>query len=186
MNRHSMRLYGDRHVDVWLLCWTNQQETGMHDHDVSSGAVQVVEGNLVEDRLQLGDDGLRETSTPVPGGSAFDFGQSRIHRVRHPEGESPAISIHAYSPPLNRMGYYDADPFGAFRRTSVSYTKELTPAPVSELRPRREDVAAKRDASRNALEQIVRALGYPAEWAEELERREFESGRLWRSAGEMS
>lgn len=180
--RHSVQLYRDLHVDVWLLCWTNQQETGFHDHDISSGAVRVVEGSLVEDRLELCEQGLHETSTQRPSGTAFDFGSSRIHRVRHPEGEPPAISIHAYSPPLWRMGYYDTDPFGEFRRTSVSYAEELTSAPITQLESRRPTTAEGRQASRQALEQIVLALGYPIEWAAELERREFEAGRLWRAA----
>ena len=39
-------LYRDAHVDVWLLCWTPENDTGWHDHDISSGAVAVVEGEL--------------------------------------------------------------------------------------------------------------------------------------------
>jgi len=185
LHRHSVQLYRDLHVDVWLICWTNQQETGFHDHDISSGAVRVVEGDLVEDRFELGERGFTEVSASRPAGSLFDFGSSRIHRVRHPEGEPPAISIHAYSPPLWRMGYYDTDPFGALRRTSVSYAEELTPAPaaIAELRPRQ----ATRDhdaraASLEALERMLQSLGYPPGWAIDLERREYARGRLWRSA----
>lgn len=150
-HRHSVQLHRDLHVDVWLLCWTNQQETGFHDHDISSGAVRVVEGDLVEDRLELGEHGLSEISTRRPRGAAFDFGSSRIHRVRHPEGESPAISIHAYSPPLWRMGYYDIDPFGEFRRTSVSYAEELASAPVAALPPGRPETAQRRVGSRSLV-----------------------------------
>jgi hypothetical protein len=181
-HRHSVQLYRDLSVDVWLLCWSNQQETGFHDHDVSSGAVRVVDGNLVEDRLEAGAQGLKEVSTARPAGSAFDFGSTLIHRVRHPEGETPAISIHAYSPPLWRMGHYATDDSGALGRTSVSYAEELSPAPVTRLKPRGPATAEQRETSRKALEQIVGALGYPVEWAAELERREFEAGRVWRAA----
>lgn len=187
--RHSVQLYRDLHVDIWLLCWTNQQETGFHDHDISSGAVRVVEGNLVEDRFELGGSGLTEISTTRPTGSLFDFGSSHIHRVRHPEGEPPAISIHAYSPPLWRMGYYDTDPFGALRRTSVSYAEELAPAPatIAALGPGRttRDRNA-RAASLEALERMLQSLGYPPEWAVALERREYARGRVWRAAPERS
>ncbi len=37
--RHYVSLHRDTHVDVWLLCWTPQNDTGWHDHDISSGAV---------------------------------------------------------------------------------------------------------------------------------------------------
>lgn len=39
--RHFVSLYRDTTVDVWLLCWNIVDDTGWHDHDVSSGAVAV-------------------------------------------------------------------------------------------------------------------------------------------------
>ncbi|MFC7593170.1 hypothetical protein ACFQYP_62830 [Nonomuraea antimicrobica] len=42
--RHYASLYRDAYVDVWLLCWRPEDDTGWHDHDISSGAVHVVEG----------------------------------------------------------------------------------------------------------------------------------------------
>ena len=53
-------LHRDAHVDLWLLCWTPENDTGWHDHDVSSGAVAVVSGELVENNLTLAS-GARET-----------------------------------------------------------------------------------------------------------------------------
>jgi len=38
-----------------------------------------------------------------------------------------SVSIHAYSPPLWRLGQYTVDGSGALRRTSVSYAEELRP-----------------------------------------------------------
>jgi hypothetical protein len=35
--------------------------------------------------------------------------------------------VHAYSPPLWRMGQYAVSPYGVLRRTSVSYADELRP-----------------------------------------------------------
>lgn len=46
--RHYASLYRDEFVDVWLLCWTRENDTGWHDHDLSSGAVRVVQGVLTE------------------------------------------------------------------------------------------------------------------------------------------
>jgi hypothetical protein len=37
-------------VDVWLLCWTPENDTGWHEHDISSGTVAVVSGELVRAR----------------------------------------------------------------------------------------------------------------------------------------
>jgi hypothetical protein len=117
-------LYRDVHLDIWLIAWLNQQDTGFHDHDVSSGAVYVADGELVEDRLVLGPDGIRQTSIVRAADSVFDFDAARIHCMRHPGGV-PAVSVHLYSPALWRMGYYDADADGNFCRTSVTYADEM-------------------------------------------------------------
>jgi hypothetical protein len=53
--------------------------------------------------------------------------------VRH-GGAGPAVSIHAYSPPLWRMGAYEVQHDGDLRRHSISYAEELRPleaAPAS-------------------------------------------------------
>ncbi len=63
-NRHYVSLYRDAHVDVWVLCWTPRNDTGWHDHDVSSGAVAVAEGALVEHNLAVG---VPSLATEVPG-----------------------------------------------------------------------------------------------------------------------
>ena len=46
--------------------------------------------------------------------------------MRH-GGGGPAVTIHAYSPPLWRMGTYEVRPGGELARHSVSYAEELRP-----------------------------------------------------------
>jgi predicted metal-dependent enzyme (double-stranded beta helix superfamily) len=122
--RIYVQLHRDPHLDVWMICWLDDQKTGYHDHDLSSGAVYVCEGTLVEDRFHLGRDGFRHASRQWPAGTAFDFDAAYIHGVRH-AGGAPATSIHCYSPPLWRMGYYDADEQGSLVRNSLSYLEEV-------------------------------------------------------------
>jgi len=117
------QLWRDAHVDVWLICWLDDHDTGYHDHDTSSGAVAVVDGELVEERLTLG--GPARTRRYVPG-ETFTFHASHVHRMHH-AGGGPAVSIHAYSPPLWRMGAYAVDAEGTLRRQSISYAEELRP-----------------------------------------------------------
>jgi predicted metal-dependent enzyme (double-stranded beta helix superfamily) len=120
--RHYVSLYRDEHVDIWLLCWTPSSDTGFHDHDLSSGAVRVVRGAVAEHCLRFGDEPLCWTATA---GTSFAFGADHIHRM---VGEAAAsVSIHAYSPPLWRMGQYVVTTNGLLRRTSVSYAEELRP-----------------------------------------------------------
>ncbi|MCW2762229.1 MAG: cysteine dioxygenase [Marmoricola sp.] len=115
-------LHRDAHVDVWLLCWTPENDTGWHDHDISSGAVAVVAGELVENNLTLAQ-GARETR--VGAGRVFSFGPDHIHRLNGAVHGS--VSVHTYSPPLWRMGQYAVNDAGVLRRVSLSYADELRP-----------------------------------------------------------
>jgi len=121
-DRHYVSLYRDAHVDVWVLCWSPQNDTGWHDHDISSGAVGVVQGRLIEHNLAIGH---ASYATEVPAGDVFCFGPEHIHRLTGLDAGS--VSIHAYSPPLWRMGQYTVTGGGVLRRLSVSYASELRP-----------------------------------------------------------
>lgn len=123
--RYFHQLYRDPHLDVWLICWLNAQDTGYHDHDLSSGAVYVCAGTLHEDYFGRDpDDWIREKTREHPAGSVFDFDSSYIHGVRHSGGPA-ATSIHAYSPALWRMGHYEPDDSGTVRRVPITYADEL-------------------------------------------------------------
>jgi hypothetical protein len=122
-DRHFEQLLRDDHVDVWVISWANGSDTGFHDHDVSSGAVAVVEGELIEERLVLGGPPRRIHHRA---GETFDFDAAHVHRMRQ-DSAVPAVSIHAYSPPLWRMGSYEIGLDGTLRRRSISYAEELRP-----------------------------------------------------------
>jgi hypothetical protein len=59
-------------------------------------------------------------------GDDFTFSAADIHRVSHAPGE-PAVTLHAYSPPLRRMGAYEVLPDGSLRRHPMSHAEELRP-----------------------------------------------------------
>lgn len=124
--RHYVCLHRDAHVDLWAIFWMPDNDTGWHDHDISSGAVHVVRGTLVEHALRIGGDDLTRMHRS---GSAFSFGPSHIHRLTCREPRS--ASIHAYSPPLWRLGQYAVSPEGVLHRQSVSYADELRPLELS-------------------------------------------------------
>jgi predicted metal-dependent enzyme (double-stranded beta helix superfamily) len=122
--RNFMQLYRDTNLDVWLICWLNAQDTGYHDHDLSSGAVYVCDGELCEDYFYRDADGWIDVRTRTRGaGEVFDFDGASIHGMRH-AGGAPATSIHVYSPALWRMGYYEPGE-GGLRRMSITYADEM-------------------------------------------------------------
>jgi hypothetical protein len=124
--RVFVSLYRDDYVDVWLLCWTPENDTGWHDHDISSGAVHVVQGALTESNPRIGGEPAVRV---VEAGEAFSFGPDHIHRLTGEQARS--VSIHAYSPPLWRLGQYAITDDGVMRRQSISYADELRPVGIA-------------------------------------------------------
>jgi Cysteine dioxygenase type I len=126
-SRHFVQLYRDANIDVWLICWLDAQDTGYHDHDLSSGAVHVVEGSLCEDYFHRDEQGWIDVRTRVrASGSVFHFDGASIHGMRHAGGPG-ATSIHVYSPALWRMGYYEPGE-GGVRRVPITYADEMAAA----------------------------------------------------------
>lgn len=120
--RYYASIHRDEYVDVWLICWAQGNDTGWHDHDISSGAVRVVSGSLIESSPRIG--GVHARSL-VAAGRSISFGPDHIHRLT--AEYEPSISVHAYSPPLWRLGVYSIDDSGIMRRLSVCYADELRP-----------------------------------------------------------
>lgn len=124
--RTYAQLLDDEHLDLWLICWSEDHDTGFHDHDVSAGAVAVVSGAVREERLALAAATQAPVARTARAGESFGFAAGDIHRVLH-AGEGPAVTIHAYSPPLARMGAYVVESDGQLRRHAISYEEELRP-----------------------------------------------------------
>jgi rhodanese-related sulfurtransferase/mannose-6-phosphate isomerase-like protein (cupin superfamily) len=100
-HRWYERLYHGPDYDIWAISWMPGQSTGFHDHGESSGAFIVTTGVLEEHRpgeqtITIGPDQQRA------------FGPDYAHDVRN-ASLAPAISIHAYSPPLSEMNEYELD-----------------------------------------------------------------------------
>jgi rhodanese-related sulfurtransferase len=87
--------------DIWVISWLPGQSTGFHDHGASSGAFVVATGILEEHRPD-------ERTRVIYPGKARAFGPDYAHDVRN-VSLAPAISIHAYSPPLGEMNEYELD-----------------------------------------------------------------------------
>jgi predicted metal-dependent enzyme (double-stranded beta helix superfamily) len=119
--RHYRRLISEPHMSVWMLCWMPGQATGFHDHDGAAGAVTVAAGAICEERLRFADAHVRAEHRA---GDVLTFGPDDIHRVTHLEGE-PAVTIHAYSPELKRMGSYVEGPGGILMRRAQDEEVEL-------------------------------------------------------------
>lgn len=112
------RLELTANYEIWLLAWLPGQHTGFHDHGDAAGAFAVVQGEL---RERLARPGSREVRTRTARqGKVTSFGRQHLHDVGNDSGV-PAVSLHAYSPPLTAMRRYDMTPAGlTLVRTDVA------------------------------------------------------------------
>jgi len=99
--RWYQRLHHGPDHDIWVISWMPGQSTGFHDHGASSGAFVVATGVLEEHCVGEG-------GRVILPGQARAFGPDYAHDVRN-ASLAPAISIHAYSPPLDEMNEYELD-----------------------------------------------------------------------------
>ncbi len=120
------QIWDDEDVNAWLICWSEEQDTGFHDHDESAAAIVVMDGQVREERLRLG---TSPAGRVLGAGVTFTVAPTAIHRVLH-AGSRPAVTIHAYSPPLRRTGAYRVAPDGELERVSLSYEVELRVDPA--------------------------------------------------------
>jgi quercetin dioxygenase-like cupin family protein len=128
------QIWDDEHVNAWVICWSEDQETGFHDHDESGAGIAVISGQVREDRLAL-NGGPR--SRILGAGAVFNVPPVAIHRVLH-AGDQPAVTIHAYSPPLRRIGAYGVGTEGQLERKSLPAESELGAEPTDEPGPQLE------------------------------------------------
>ncbi|OZF48758.1 cysteine dioxygenase family protein [Rhodococcus sp. 14-2470-1a] len=133
--RWSTRLHADDDLDVWLISWVPDRSTELHDHAGSLGALTVLSGSLVEYRWA--GDGLKRRRLDAGDQASFPLGW--VHDVMRapasitgqerslrsdPTTPHPTLSVHAYSPPLTAMSYYEVTDKSALRRTRTELTDE--------------------------------------------------------------
>jgi mannose-6-phosphate isomerase-like protein (cupin superfamily) len=121
-DRVYAQIWDDEDINAWVICWTEGQDTGFHDHDRSTAAIMVTEGYVREERMRFG---LAPEVRMAGPGESLVVPATAIHRVLH-AGRGPAVTIHAYSPPLLRTGAYRVGTEGALERASLSYQEELS------------------------------------------------------------
>lgn len=149
VERWSARLHSDDDLDLWLISWTPDRSTDLHDHAGSLGALTVLSGALREYRWTGNELALRVLAA----GDQASFPLGWVHDVQHhastpPElpvstntdeaqgvassnrdappaliNSGPTLSVHAYSPPLTAMSFYEVTDHASLRRTRTELTE---------------------------------------------------------------
>jgi Cysteine dioxygenase type I len=134
--RWFARIHGDEGLDVWLISWVPGRATELHDHGGSLGALTVLSGSLNEFRWD--GRGLRRRRLDAGDQAGFPLGW--VHDVVWAPGAvaglvpapaspikgpvEPTLSVHAYSPPLTAMSYYEITYRNRLRRQRTELTDQ--------------------------------------------------------------
>lgn len=119
--RWFTRLHADDDLDVWLISWARGHTTELHDHGGSLGALTVLAGSLHE--LRWNGSGLHRRRLDAGDQAAFPLGW--VHDVTAAGDDWPeTLSVHAYSPPLTAMSYYEVTDRNRLRRTHTELTDQ--------------------------------------------------------------
>jgi hypothetical protein len=123
-DRWYTRLHGDDELDVWLISWVPDRSTELHDHGGSLGALTVVSGALQETRW----DGTQLRHRVLAAGDQAAFPLGWVHDVVWARDSisvtGPTLSVHAYSPPLTAMSYYEVSERNTLRRKRTELTDQ--------------------------------------------------------------
>jgi hypothetical protein len=131
-DRWFARLHGDDEVDVWLISWVPGHRTELHDHGGSLGAVTLLSGSL--DEFRWDGDQLRRRRLSAGDQAAFPLGWvhdvvwaptgPRASLTPRSASQQPSVSVHAYSPPLTVMSYYEVTDQHRLRRKRTELTDQ--------------------------------------------------------------
>lgn len=123
--RWAVRLESDDELDLWLISWVPDKSTQLHDHAGSLGALTVLSGALSE--FRWAGSALRQRTLFAGDQASFPIGW--VHDVVQASSavvgpNEPTLSVHAYSPPLTAMSYYEVTAHATLRRTHSVLTDQ--------------------------------------------------------------
>jgi hypothetical protein len=125
-DRWFSRIRGDDEIDIWLISWVPEHATELHDHGGSLGALTLLSGALDEFRWE----GEQLRRRRLDAGDQAGFPLGWVHDVvwAPPQPGAPAgptLSVHAYSPPLTAMSYYEVTDRNTLRRRRTELTDQV-------------------------------------------------------------
>lgn len=102
-------VYRNERFELLVVCYGPGHSTSIHDYDSARAWVQVLEGNIREERFRVAADGRlvpeREALLDSAMPAVFTLGAS-VHRFSNP-GPGPAVTLNLYARPLQKWRVYD-------------------------------------------------------------------------------
>jgi cysteine dioxygenase len=101
-------LYNDNNIDVYLIGWSANQASRIHDHPDNGCVLRVLRNEVSEETYIRRDAGIEKLSHKnlKVGETGHIKKNTILHRIINETNEK-TLSLHVYSPPNYKTRYYD-------------------------------------------------------------------------------
>jgi len=105
-NNDRKIIYQDDMIDVVLILWEPNKESGIHDHPKNGCLLKILDGELIEE-LYSKEKHIKhiETKEWIKNDCSYIEGDDILHSIKN-ENKKASISLHIYSPPNYKTKYY--------------------------------------------------------------------------------
>jgi predicted metal-dependent enzyme (double-stranded beta helix superfamily) len=93
------KIYQDDTIEILLICWNHNQQSGIHDHPDNGCILTILEGSLVEEVYRKINNKLVmiKSNNISKGNISYQIGSYGLHNIVNSKDRS--VSLHIYSPP---------------------------------------------------------------------------------------
>ncbi len=96
-------VFSDDNIEMIVICWNNNQQSGIHDHPNNGCLMKVLQGEITEEcynnKLEL----IKINNNKV-NDIGYQEGKNGIHNIINSNNKS--ISLHIYSPPNYKSNFF--------------------------------------------------------------------------------
>jgi len=92
-------------IDIYVICWSENQNSGIHDHPDNGCLVKVMKGNLIEREYHK--ENLENVLNEIhafEGDISYQEGSNKLHSIVN--NNIKTVTLHIYSPPKFKSTFY--------------------------------------------------------------------------------
>ena len=99
-------VFKDDYIEMLIICWDVNQESGIHDHPDRGCILRVLEGVIIEDVFKMKNGVLikDELNLCCENKISYRIGKNGLHNIIN--GKEKTISLHIYAPPEYKPNYF--------------------------------------------------------------------------------
>ena len=93
-------------LEMLVICWNNNQVSGIHDHPSNGCILKVLEGELEEYEYSNNNNKMHLINKNICKKNSIGYqeGKNGLHSIKN--NDNKTISLHIYSPPNYKLSFY--------------------------------------------------------------------------------